>query len=373
MQQLPVLDSEKAWNDFCQTNTSQPSLSSSSSTMLSFPDLVQTIQRMGLMGKHKSVHAELEDIRKWHVHRGFKGGLILRDLHQPLFADDDASEDKNSTSRTSTKDDQKPSQTDVTKNKNNNINDTNERNLERRECYYLYYEIKGTGEIQQQLFCRGTTLSVDIFTCLQSWMVYDNDLECRIHQGFRNQADRILQDVLPLLAPPTDRRATIHVCGHSLGGAVACILAVKLQKRGYRVTRVTTVGEPRSCASMKHAERLARLLPRNGGTIRVEHELDFVTFLPPFGSKHRAGPKIWLLRDGTMRLVPPRSLCSTSSEELFNKYSSFSIFSLAMFDDPLWWTDSVWVNFLAWEALSAKGRPHRIPVYVEQLSKLLPS
>lgn len=352
MQQLPVLDNEKVWNEFYKNNYSKTKTSLSSPR--SFPDVVQTIQRMGLMGKHKSVHKELDDIRKWHVDRGFKGGLILRDLHQPLFAD--ALEENSSSSSNVTE---------------NNTNDT-ERNLEWRECYYLYYEIKGTGEIQQQLFCRGTTLAVDIWTCLQSWMVHDKDLDCFVHQGFRNQADRILHDVLPLLAPPTDRRATIHVCGHSLGGAVASILAVKLQKRGYRVTRLTTVGEPRTCASTKHAERLARQLPRDA--IRVEHELDFVTFLPPFGSKHRAGPKIWLLRDGTMRLVPPRRspTSSSSTEESSNKSSSFSIFSFAMFDDPLWWTDSVWVNFLAWEVLSARGRPHRIPFYLEQLSKLLP-
>jgi pimeloyl-ACP methyl ester carboxylesterase len=356
------LDNEKAWNEFYKNNCNSKALSLSSSPV-SFPDLVQTIQRMGLMGKHKSVHAELDDIRKWHVDRGFKGGLVLRDLQQPLFAD--ASDENSSSSSSSSSHGQSQSQSaqkDMTE--NTNTNDM-ERNLERRECYYLYYEIKGTGEIQQQLFCRGTTLAVDIWTCLQSWMVHDEDLDCFVHRGFRNHADRILHDVLPLLAPPTDRRATIHVCGHSLGGAVASILCIKLQKRGYRVIRLTTVGEPRTCASTQHAERLERQLPRNA--IRVEHELDFVTFLPPFGSKHRAGPKIWLLRDGTMRLVPPRRHSPGSTAT-----SSSSIFSFSMFDDPLWWTDSVLVNFLAWEVLSSKGRQHRIPTYVEQLSKLLP-
>jgi hypothetical protein len=149
--------------------------------------------------------------------------------------------------------------------------------LARRECYYLYYEITGTGEIKQHIFCRGTTIAVDILTCLSFWMTYDEELDCRVHLGFRNQAERILQDI----QPASDQRSTIEVSGHSLGGAVAYIVAAKLQKRGYRVTRVTSVGAPRFCATPKGAKLLELTLPKD--TLRIENDTDLVPFLPLFG------------------------------------------------------------------------------------------
>ena len=159
-------------------------------------ELIVTIERTGLMGitGARSVKAELDGIRKWHLERGYKGGLVLRELAQPLFTDQDSGvEEKND---------------DLT---------MDPSPLERRECYYLYYEITGNGEIRQQIFCRGTTLAVDILTCLSFWVVHDEELGCELHSGFLSQADRILEDIQPLLAPANDKRTTIEVSGHSLG------------------------------------------------------------------------------------------------------------------------------------------------------------
>jgi enterochelin esterase-like enzyme len=52
---------------------------------------------------------------------------------------------------------------------------------------------------------------------------------------------RLVQDLEPLLADPRavgSQRATVELCGHSLGGAVALIAALKLLKKGHRVTGV---------------------------------------------------------------------------------------------------------------------------------------
>ncbi|ACI65342.1 predicted protein [Phaeodactylum tricornutum CCAP 1055/1] len=291
--------------------------------------VVQVTRRCGLMGSTHSVKAELDRIRDWHHQNGYVGGLVLRDLTRPVFGftDDVMSEEEDWTLEDIIRD---PTR------------------LNRRECYYLYYEIMGNGAIQQEIYCRGTTLLDDVLTCLQAWMVYDDDLGCRVHRGFRNQADRILRDVLPLLAPRSDRRATVEVCGHSLGGAVAAILAVKLGRLGYRVTRLTTIGEPRFCASEQDAEVLLPWLPIDN--LRVESDQDFVPFLPPFGA--HVGKKLWFLQhDELPRLVPAQTASS----------------SLA-------WTDSVWTNFRMWEILSANGKPHRIPSYVDKLKRrLVPS
>jgi len=118
-------------------------------------------------------------------------------------------------------------------NNNTSTEDTiNPKHANRRECYYLYYEIHSNGQTKQQIFCRGTTLLSDVLTCLQTLFVYDEELECNVHYGFNQQANRIVGDVIPLLVPPRSDNlsgvATIEVCGHSLGGAVACLVALSL-------------------------------------------------------------------------------------------------------------------------------------------------
>jgi hypothetical protein len=293
-------------------------------------ELIVLAERTGLMGitpGAKSVKEELDSIRKWHHERGYKGGLVLRELTQPLFAEDHA---------------------EGVVLHNDRLKDLalDPMRLARRECYYLYYEITGNGEIRQQIFCRGTTLLIDILTCLQLWMVHDEELGCRVHLGFRNQADRILEDLQPLLAPSTDKRSTIEVSGHSLGGAVAYLIAAKLKKRGYQqVLRVTSVAAPRFCATPASAATLQSLLPKD--SLRLEHDTDFVPFLPPFGY-HPAGNKLWLLGELDATAYIPAS-------------------------NPSPWVDNVFVNFRSWELLVAFGYPHRIPHYISHLKRLLNS
>jgi Lipase (class 3) len=315
--------------------------------------VVPIVERCGLMGRTKSVKTDLERIRAWHVANGYTGGLVLRDLSLPAFYDvaatqeddENASESAESTvspqalaaersnggppSGPSPSNQPSPSYLSMT------MQDflTDPARLARRECYYLYYEVTGDGQQKQQIFCRGTTIFMDVLTCLEAWMSYDSELQCRLHRGFCKQADRILEDVVPLLASPKDRRGTVEVCGHSLGGAVATIVAAKLRKRGYRVVRVTTAGSPRFCATDADAARLRALLPPD--YLRVEQEYDFVPFLPPFGA--HVGDKLWLLGDGR-----GARFATKHSQE---------------------WSDSVWCNFLAWEIFRWGGKSHRVPSY----------
>jgi hypothetical protein len=287
--------------------------------------LMETMERMGQMGQRgkKSVKDELGTIRKWHSDHGYKGGLVLRELTQPLFVHEGSG------------------------NIMENLEDfaLDPMRLARRECYYLYYEITGTGEIKQQIFCRGTTLAIDVLTCFSFWMVYDEDLGCRVHIGFRNQADRILQDIEPLLTPSDDKRATIEVSGHSLGGCVAYILAAKLQERGYRVVRVTSVGAPRFCASASAASRIESLLPTDN--LRIENDTDFVTFLPPF-AHHVLGNKLYLIDETPGKMAYIRST-----------------------NPILKWADSVFANFRVWELVLARGHPHRVPYYLSHMKQTL--
>jgi len=65
------------------------------------------------------------------------------------------------------------------------------------------------------------------------------------------------------------------VTGHSLGGAVAALLAIYLIEDGYKVVRVVTFGQPKFTTAIG-VEKLA-FLP----IIRVVDENDIVPMLPP--------------------------------------------------------------------------------------------
>jgi hypothetical protein len=294
-------------------------------------DLIVTMERTGLMGitaGAKSVKEELEDIRQWHLEHGYKGGLVLRELTQPLFVHDE--------------------QHSGMRELETILEDLalDPMRLARRECYYLYYEITGNGQIRQQIFCRGTTLAIDILTCLSLWMVYDEEIGCRVHLGFRNHADRILDDIVPLLVANDDdsnKRTTIEVSGHSLGGAVAFLVAAKLRKRGYPVVRVTSVAAPRFCATAASALILESLLPKDN--LQIENDTDVVPYLPPFG--HNVGNKLYLIdASGAMAYI------RSSADSNNNRW---------------WWVNSVFVNFRAWELLVGRGQPHRMPYYVSHV------
>jgi hypothetical protein len=311
------------------------------------------VERCGLMGRTRSVKTDLDYIRQWHARNGYRGGLVLRDVSLPPFFYEEKEEAEEEEEGLADTQPQSTSAGGPTKTSTGaspasylrlTLKDLllDPARLARRECYYLYYEITPAGHQRQQIFCRGTTVFMDALTCLEAWMSRDADLGCRVHRGFGRQADRVLEDVIPLLAPPGDRRATVEVCGHSLGGAVAVLLAAKLRKRGYRVVRVTTAGAPRFCATEADAAHLLRQLPSD--YLRIEQELDFVPFLPPFGA--HAGDKLWLLRGAPARFVSKES-------------------------DDAGWADSVWDNFLLWEILRSKGSCHRVPTYTAELRGIL--
>ena len=216
--------------------------------------LIESVTRAGLVGSTKSVKDELEALRQWHISRGYNGGIVLRDITRPLFSlnsldffdhetDDEKGKNLKHTDNNSITNEHKRNLGKAKSFDDNNI--VNPDHINRRECYYLYYEIHSDGHTRQQLFCRGTTLLADVLTCLQTFFVYDEELECHVHYGFNQHANRIVDDVLPLLK--VGDQSTVEVCGHSLGGAVAMLVAIKLRKRGYTVTRVTSLAGPRFC------------------------------------------------------------------------------------------------------------------------------
>lgn len=66
-----------------------------------------------------------------------------------------------------------------------------------------------------------------------------------VHSGFKNQADGIWPSLKPLLQTALETDKAVHFCGHSMGGAVAMMLADRMQfETGELPTSVMRFGSP---------------------------------------------------------------------------------------------------------------------------------
>jgi len=126
---------------------------------------------------------------------------------------------------------------------------------------------------------RGTDNLRNVLLALKLWPGYsaEPDLGVRLHAGFAQVADELYDQIEPLL----DKGMSIHLTGHSMGGAVCIILGMRLLSRGYRVAQVVAFGSPMvvwNGASERESFRCrwAGKLPLT----RVEHCLDPVVNFP---------------------------------------------------------------------------------------------
>ena len=160
----------------------------------SISSLIELSERNCLMGHKNNLLDELESIRRWHRERGFNGGIVLRELHTPLYQKDNpndaASKDVTTTTNTATTN----TTTNATTNTTNTVATLLDEHVQ-RHCYYIYYEIRGDGHKRQQIFCRGSTVLSDVFTNLQALYVHDEELGCSLHMGFLQHAERMLADL----------------------------------------------------------------------------------------------------------------------------------------------------------------------------------
>jgi hypothetical protein len=92
-----------------------------------------------------------------------------------------------------------------------------------------------------------------------------------LHEGFGIAAKRVYAELKPLLNPGYKIRTT----GHSLGGAVALILAMYLDLDQFNIDQVTTFGQPK-VTNIAGATRLNLI-----NIIRVVMPLDPVPLVPP--------------------------------------------------------------------------------------------
>jgi len=120
--------------------------------------------------------------------------------------------------------------------------------------------IRGTANVENAM--------VDVSLKLRA----DPDTGVSLHEGFAYSAKRVYAELLPLLKPGYE----INVTGHSLGGAIALILAMYLDKDQFKVGQVVTFGQPK-VTNMAGADKI-----RHINLIRVVAPHDLVPLVPLF-------------------------------------------------------------------------------------------
>jgi hypothetical protein len=153
----------------------------------------------------------------------------------------------------------------------------------------------------QFITVRGTNNDKNLGEDLDITVREDRKFDIPVHAGFDAAARAIYNDVKPRLKPGYET----YVTGHSLGGAVAAILAIYLIEDGVEVERVVTFGQPRFTTT-DGAKRLG-FLP----LMRIVDENDIIpmvapsTYLDPqFGPYDQVGPEVILLNGPDFVFLP---------------------------------------------------------------------
>ena len=128
-----------------------------------------------------------------------------------------------------------------------------------------------------------------------------------VHMGFAESARGLWELIEPWLEGAAAGRKRLVVCGHSLGAAIATLLAAPA-----RADLLLTIGSPR----VGNADFVAGLLATPGlGITRIVHCCDGVTEVPPefLGFGH-AGAPTYVDRHGEVHDAPPAALIEADRE-----------------------------------------------------------
>lgn len=172
-----------------------------------------------------------------------------------------------------------------------------------QDTQYLY----ARGPDYDVLICRGTEgkladIRTDAQCPLVNWPLGSNS---KAHQGFSAQADVILAD-LSQQQPQAGLERPLWITGHSLGGALAILLALKLsQISGSKLAGVVTFGQPKVGDVQLSQAITAQLLPFYR---RYVNQRDIVPKLPPLPDYRHSGQLYYFDDLDQLQLNPPRWL-----------------------------------------------------------------
>lgn len=123
----------------------------------------------------------------------------------------------------------------------------------------------------QVISVRGTTNIENVMVDISLKLRPDRNMGIQLHEGFAFAARRVYAELKPLLK--ADYK--IRTSGHSLGGAVALILAMYLDADQFNIDQVITFGQPK-VTNLAGANKVSHI-----NIIRVVTPLDVVPLVPP--------------------------------------------------------------------------------------------
>lgn len=133
-----------------------------------------------------------------------------------------------------------------------------------------YFLSQGNGV--QTIAIRGTANLANVMVDLDIEFQPDERLGITLHNGFRSAAEAVFNDVRPRLVAGMP----VQITGHSLGGAIAVVLAMYLKHdTAAQVSQVITFGQPK-VTNVTGAEIYASI-----PLTRVVTQKDLVPLVPP--------------------------------------------------------------------------------------------
>lgn len=197
---------------------------------------------------------------------------------------------------------------------------------------------------------RGTQNVGNCLTDLETPLVTHAAYPGHVHRGFAEAVDEVWLEVLRLLGP-ADRAKPLWVTGHSLGGAMATLAAVRLVNCGYTVRAAYTFGSPRVGDRLfRHAHRVAHY--------RFVNDNDLVPHTPfRWCYKHVGQLK---LLDEEANLIEERSAWRLKKRALRGKAKCVQRAHRRPLEEELDLLEFDWLD------------DHRIERYLEAIAKILP-
>ena len=119
---------------------------------------------------------------------------------------------------------------------------------------------------------RGTANAENVQSDIDVRLVTDDDLGIFLHKGFRDASVSVMSSI-----DESSLEHTVHVTGHSLGGAIAQIIGMWLHRKGHNV-QVFSYGSPKVSSQV-----LSSGQPTHW---RVVRSSDPIPFTPPWPYAH---------------------------------------------------------------------------------------
>lgn len=142
-------------------------------------------------------------------------------------------------------------------------------NLEDQVRYFI---AENSATKTQVIAVRGTANVENALVDMDYELIEDSHLGIKLHKGFAQSSRNIYKMVKTKL----NKDYSIDITGHSLGGAIAAILAMYLDQDGYKIHSVVTFGQP------KVTDRYGAKKFQHLNVLHVSNLNDIIPTLPPF-------------------------------------------------------------------------------------------